>query len=56
MEEDQLWSLLWRHPIYEKGITIYCTVMNPCQGTFKSLAEPPEELSVAKRGRKKSRR
>lgn len=32
VEESELWSVLWKHPIYEKGITLYSTIMNPSQG------------------------
>lgn len=56
VEESELWSVLWKHPIYEKGITLYSTVMNPSQGTFKSLSNPPDELLDVKPGRKKSRK
>ncbi|CAK9052177.1 unnamed protein product [Durusdinium trenchii] len=56
VEEDELWSILWKHPIYEKGITLYSTVMNPSQGTFKSLSDPPDAPADDRRGRKKSRK
>jgi len=45
--EADLWALLWTQPIYEKGITLYCTVMNPAAGTFRSLSEPPEGCSAS---------
>jgi len=41
--ESELWSLLWTYPIYETGTTLYCTVMDPSLGTFRSLSEPPED-------------
>eukprot|EP00434_Breviolum_minutum_P028603 symbB.v1.2.025307.t1/scaffold2450.1/size78879/3 len=56
VDESELWSILWKHPIYEKGITLYSTIMNPSQSTFKSLSDPPESLEDPKRGRKKSRK
>merc|ERR1712031_85657 len=41
--ESELWSLLWQHPIYERGFTLYCTVMHPATGSFRSLSDPPGE-------------
>lgn len=33
-EESELWAILWKYPVYETGITLYSTVMNPAQGSF----------------------
>ncbi|CAJ1439605.1 unnamed protein product [Effrenium voratum] len=58
VEESELWAILWKYPVYETGITLYSTVMNPAQGLFRSLSEPPEEFQEVKprAGRKKSRK
>ena len=32
VEESELWSILWKNPIYEKDVTLYSTIMNPSQG------------------------
>ena len=57
-EESDLWAILWKYPIFEKGITLYSSVMNPAQGTFQSLSDPPEVEATARAGgkRKKSRK
>ena len=39
VEESELWSVLWKHPIYEKGITLYSTIMNPSQGRVQNGAD-----------------
>lgn len=41
--ESELWDMLWRYPIYEEGITLYCTVMDPAAGAFRSLPGPPPD-------------
>ena len=57
-EEPDLWAILWKYPVFEKGITLYSSVMNPAQGTFQSLSDPPEVEAAARAGgkRKKSRK
>ena len=37
VEPDQCWDLLFSYPIYEDGITLYCTVMNVHSGDYESL-------------------
>ena len=38
-EESDLWAILWKYPIFEKGITLYSSVINPAQGTFQSASQ-----------------
>ncbi|CAE7573943.1 ASAH1 [Symbiodinium natans] len=59
IEESDLWMVLWKDPIFERGVTLYSSVMNPARGTFHSLSEPPEDDPGPQRAagkRRKSRK
>merc|ERR1712008_234310 len=53
--EAELWGLLWKHPIYETGYTLYCTVMHPSSGTYRSMSDPPEGVGSGEQQQQKQK-
>lgn len=60
MSIDKLWRLLFTHPVWERGVTLYCCVMSVEQGELLAQSVKEQNQSArmstnnAKRKRKKN--